>query len=272
MRSGGREPGLGLVQLARLEHAQIAGAQPAERADRVPQPVLVGRDGEPAPGPAVPQTDRPRRLEVLPEGAEVQAREVGRGGEEEVDGLPAIQHLEDRREHLVVLVPGQLPGGEEPDRAGRHVVEPFDHRSDATAGAVAGPVVRRAEVAASGLAMTDSLAGWMAISRRRPRSVGSRPGSSAACAPARPPARRLTALNPTIGEYLVDALMDRGVRHVFGVPGDFILRLFQIGSERGMGMVNSTREETATYAADGYAREAGLGAAAVTFGVGTLAA
>ncbi len=77
--------------------------------------------------------------------------------------------------------------------------------------------------------------------------------------------------NPSIGEYLVDALKDRGVRHVFGVPGDFILRFFQIAAGRGMTMVNSTREETATYAADGYAREQGLGVAAVTFGVGTLA-
>lgn len=76
---------------------------------------------------------------------------------------------------------------------------------------------------------------------------------------------------PSIGEYLIDALAERGVRHVFGVPGDYILRLFQIGSERGTTMVNSTREETAAYAADGYAREAGMGAAAVTFGVGILA-
>lgn len=77
--------------------------------------------------------------------------------------------------------------------------------------------------------------------------------------------------NPSIGEYLVDVLRQRGVDHVFGVPGDFILRFFQIGAERGMTMVGSTREETATYAADGYAREKGLGVAAVTFGVGTLA-
>lgn len=76
---------------------------------------------------------------------------------------------------------------------------------------------------------------------------------------------------PTIGEYLIDALAKRGVGHVFGVPGDYILRLFQIGSERGMTMVNSTREEAAVYAADGYARENGLGAVAVTYGVGTLA-
>ena len=74
----------------------------------------------------------------------------------------------------------------------------------------------------------------------------------------------------SIGAYLIDALRARGVDHVFGVPGDFILGLYVIGSERGMQMVNSTREEAATYAADGYAREKGLGAVAVTYGVGIL--
>jgi TPP-dependent 2-oxoacid decarboxylase len=75
----------------------------------------------------------------------------------------------------------------------------------------------------------------------------------------------------SLGEHLIEALRRRGVRHLFGVPGDFILGLFKIGADRGMTMVNSTREETAVYAADGYARERGLGAAAVTFGVGALA-
>jgi TPP-dependent 2-oxoacid decarboxylase len=83
-------------------------------------------------------------------------------------------------------------------------------------------------------------------------------------APRRQPPRSL-------GEHLIEALRRRGVRHLFGVPGDFILGLFKIGAERGMTMVNSTREETAVYAADGYARERGLGAVAVTFGVGALA-
>ncbi|HSI30760.1 MAG TPA: thiamine pyrophosphate-binding protein [Miltoncostaeaceae bacterium] len=83
-------------------------------------------------------------------------------------------------------------------------------------------------------------------------------------APRRHPARSL-------GEHVIEALRRRGVRHVFGVPGDFILGLFKTGADRGMTMVNSTREEAAVYAADGYARERGLGAAAVTFGVGALA-
>ena len=75
-----------------------------------------------------------------------------------------------------------------------------------------------------------------------------------------------------LGEHLIEALRRRRVRHVFGVPGDFILGLFKTGAERGMTMVNSTREEAAAYAADGYARERGLGVVATTYGVGALAA
>lgn len=75
----------------------------------------------------------------------------------------------------------------------------------------------------------------------------------------------------SVGAYLIDALARHGVDHIFGVPGDFILDLHVIGTERGMHMVNCTREEAAMYAADGYAREKGLGAVAVTYGVGTLA-
>lgn len=86
-----------------------------------------------------------------------------------------------------------------------------------------------------------------------------------------PSRRRPAAATPSIGAYLIDALRRRGVNHVFGVPGDFILGLYVIGAGRGMTMVNSTREEAATYAADGYAREKGLGAVAVTYGVGILA-
>lgn len=75
----------------------------------------------------------------------------------------------------------------------------------------------------------------------------------------------------SIGEYLIDSLTGHGVHHMFGVPGDFILGLHIVGAVRGMRMVNCTREECATYAADGYARERGLGAVAVTYGVGILA-
>ena len=75
----------------------------------------------------------------------------------------------------------------------------------------------------------------------------------------------------SVGEYLIEALSKKGVDHIFGVPGDFILGLHVIGDERGTRMVNCTREEAATYAADGFAREKGLGAVAVTYGVGILA-
>ena len=42
-------PGLRLLELVRLEDAQLARAEPPERADRVTHPVLVGHDGEATP-------------------------------------------------------------------------------------------------------------------------------------------------------------------------------------------------------------------------------
>lgn len=57
---------------------------------------------------------------------------------------------------------------------------------------------------------------------------------------------------------------------MFGVPGDYILRFYQQLSESSLRHVGTTREDTAAFAADGYARVRGLGALAVTYGVGAL--
>jgi alpha-keto-acid decarboxylase len=75
---------------------------------------------------------------------------------------------------------------------------------------------------------------------------------------------------PSIGHYLLSRLERAGVRHVFGVPGDYILRFYQQLSESPLQHVGTTREDTAAFAADGYARTQGLGALAVTYGVGAL--
>jgi indolepyruvate decarboxylase len=74
----------------------------------------------------------------------------------------------------------------------------------------------------------------------------------------------------TIGEYLLQRLHEAGIRHVFGVPGDYILRFYQQLSESRIAHVGTTREDTAAFAADGYARCHGIGALAVTYGVGAL--
>ena len=74
----------------------------------------------------------------------------------------------------------------------------------------------------------------------------------------------------TIGDYLLQGLLRVGIRHVFGVPGDYILRFYQQLDASPLELVGTTREDTAAFAADGYARCRGAGALAVTYGVGAL--
>lgn len=77
----------------------------------------------------------------------------------------------------------------------------------------------------------------------------------------------------TIGEYLLQRLRELGVRHIFGVPGDYNLGfLDQIESDPEIAWVGTCNELNAAYAADGYARISGLGALVTTFGVGELSA
>ena len=74
----------------------------------------------------------------------------------------------------------------------------------------------------------------------------------------------------TIGEYLLGRLQANGVKHVFGVPGDYVLRFYDQLVRSSIAHIGTTREDTAAFAADGYARCQGLGALAVTYGVGAL--
>lgn len=76
--------------------------------------------------------------------------------------------------------------------------------------------------------------------------------------------------NLCIGHYLLTRLYQHGVHHLFGVPGDYILRFYQQMYDSPIRHIGTTREDTAAFAADGYARCSGLGAIAVTYGVGAL--
>jgi indolepyruvate decarboxylase len=76
-----------------------------------------------------------------------------------------------------------------------------------------------------------------------------------------------------IGDYLLSELAARGVRHLFGVPGDYSLAfLDQVLAHPDVTWVGNCNELNAGYAADGYARITGLGAISLTFGVGELSA
>src|SRR5437660_10086073 len=76
----------------------------------------------------------------------------------------------------------------------------------------------------------------------------------------------------TIGGYLIDRLHSMGVDHVFGIPGDYILTLYKMLEESPIETVGMTREDSAGFAADAYARIRGLGRVAVTYCVGGLSA
>jgi TPP-dependent 2-oxoacid decarboxylase len=73
-----------------------------------------------------------------------------------------------------------------------------------------------------------------------------------------------------ISEYLLQRLKSRGVDHVFGIPGDYVLRFFETLVKSDLEHVAACNELNAGYAADGYARLKGLGAVAVTYGPGSL--
>jgi indolepyruvate decarboxylase len=76
-----------------------------------------------------------------------------------------------------------------------------------------------------------------------------------------------------IGDFLLRRLAEAGVRHLFGVPGDYNLELLQQLQDTGtLKWIGTCSELNASYAADGYARLNGLGALLVTNGVGPLSA
>ncbi|HKA52129.1 MAG TPA: thiamine pyrophosphate-dependent enzyme [Candidatus Binatia bacterium] len=74
----------------------------------------------------------------------------------------------------------------------------------------------------------------------------------------------------SIATYLIQRLHSYGVRHVFGVPGDYVLGFFQQLMESPLQVVNTCDEQGAGFAADAYARVSGLGAVCITYCVGGL--
>ncbi len=75
---------------------------------------------------------------------------------------------------------------------------------------------------------------------------------------------------PTIGEYLLRKLESYGIEHIFGIPGDYVLRFYNLIEQSPIQHVGMTREDAAGYAADAYARTKGMGAVCVTYCVGGL--
>jgi len=73
-----------------------------------------------------------------------------------------------------------------------------------------------------------------------------------------------------IGEYLIKQLRETGLKHVFGIQGDYVLNFYSQLYESRLELINTCDEQGAGFAADAYARVAGFGAVCVTYGVGGL--
>jgi len=73
-----------------------------------------------------------------------------------------------------------------------------------------------------------------------------------------------------LAAYLFHRLRELGVDHTFGIPGDFVLPVYAVQQEVGMPTIVCAHEPGVGFAADGYARLAGLGVALVTYGPGAL--
>jgi TPP-dependent 2-oxoacid decarboxylase len=75
----------------------------------------------------------------------------------------------------------------------------------------------------------------------------------------------------TVSSYLIQKLHEYGIRHIFGVPGDYILGFYdELIRSRMLNVVNTCDEQGAAFAADAYARVRGFGAVCITYCVGGL--
>lgn len=86
--------------------------------------------------------------------------------------------------------------------------------------------------------------------------------------PSLPTNQTHTCTTQTIGNYLLDSLHGYGVEHIFSIPGDYILQFDKMIEEHQINYIGATRENTAGYMADAYARMKGLGVVCITYGVG----
>ncbi|MFL6370407.1 MAG: alpha-keto acid decarboxylase family protein [Nitrososphaeraceae archaeon] len=81
----------------------------------------------------------------------------------------------------------------------------------------------------------------------------------------------MSELSQNVGGYIIQRLYDNGVRHIFGVPGDFVLGFYQeLIESNKLKIINTCDEQGAAFAADAYARINGLGVVCVTYCVGGL--
>jgi indolepyruvate decarboxylase len=79
-------------------------------------------------------------------------------------------------------------------------------------------------------------------------------------------------LQTTVGTFLTERLKQVGLKHAFGVPGDYVLTFMDRLISSGIELIGTCNELNAGYAADAYARINGIGCICVTWGVGGFSA
>lgn len=75
---------------------------------------------------------------------------------------------------------------------------------------------------------------------------------------------------PSVAEFLIERLGNAGVKHVFGVSGDYITDFIFKISQSEINFIANTDENHAGFAADAYARAHGIGCVCATYSVGAL--
>lgn len=73
-----------------------------------------------------------------------------------------------------------------------------------------------------------------------------------------------------LAPYLFQQLFDLGAAHAFGIPGDYVLQLYEALEASPIRSILTTHEPSAGFAADAYARIKGIGVAIGTYGAGVL--
>ena len=75
----------------------------------------------------------------------------------------------------------------------------------------------------------------------------------------------------TVSDYLLTRLKQCGLEHIFAVPGDYASPFLEaLDNDKNITRIPNINELGSGYAADGYARYKGIGAACVQYGVGTF--
>jgi indolepyruvate decarboxylase len=75
----------------------------------------------------------------------------------------------------------------------------------------------------------------------------------------------------TVSDFLLERMKNAGIKHVFGVPGDYVLNFYKkLSDSEDIEVINNTDENHSGFAADAYARVKGIGCVCVTYNVGAL--